>query len=65
MRPHISQSVGTSHSLAKQRGHMNPSLLRMEWQTQNDFGDESGRRVGNPIIIKSEADEPGPFPAAR
>lgn len=44
---------------------MNPSLLRVEWQTHKDFGDESGKRVGNPIIIKSEADDPGPFPVLR
>lgn len=65
MSPQISQSVGTSQTLARQRGHMKPSLLRSEWQAQRLGGDASGRRVGNPIIIRSAAGFVVPAPVAR
>lgn len=55
MRPQMSQSVGTSQTLAKQRGHRKPSLLSSEWQTHKLGGEVSGNLVGNPIIIRSAA----------
>lgn len=60
MSPQISQSVGTSHSLAMHRGHRKPSLLSSEWQAQRARGEVSGNRVGKPIIIKSADADPGP-----
>jgi len=53
MRPHISQSVGTSQTLARHRGQRKPSLLISEWQTQRLGGEASGSRVGNPISMRS------------
>lgn len=55
MSPQISQSVGTSQILARQRGHKKPLLLSSEWQTQKLGGEVSGSRVGKPIIIRSAA----------
>lgn len=60
MSPHISQSVGTSHTFAPHRGHKKPSLLSCEWHTHRPGGDVSGRRVGKPINIRSAGAVPAP-----
>ena len=65
MSPQMSQSVGTSHTLAMHRGQRNPSLFMSEWHAQRLSGDESGRRVGKPIIIRSAAGFAFPPPPAR
>jgi hypothetical protein len=65
MRPQISQSVGTSQTFAKQRGHRKPSLFNSEWHTHRLGGDVSGNLVGNPIIIRSAAGFAAPAPGAR
>jgi hypothetical protein len=64
MSPQMSQSVGTSHTFAIHLGHRKPSFFMSEWQAHKLGGEESGSRVGNPIIIKSAAGF-APVPPAR
>lgn len=61
----MSQSVGTSHTLAMHRGQRKPSPFMSEWHAHRLGGDESGRRVGKPIIIRSAAGFVPPAPPAR
>ena len=65
MRPQISQSVGTSHTFARHRGQRKPSLFSSEWHTQRLGKEVSGRRVGNPIIMRSAGGLAAPAPATR
>jgi len=65
MSPHMSQSVGTSHTFAIHLGQRKPSLFMSEWQAHRLGGDESGSRVGKPIIIRSAAGFAAPGPPVR
>ena len=51
----MSPSVGTSHTLVMHHGQRKPPLFMSEWYAPKLGGDNSGRRIGKPIIIRSTA----------
>lgn len=54
IRPHTSQSVGTSQSFDPHRGHMYPPRFTRPWHAQK-LSPAPGRRVGKPITMRSPA----------
>jgi hypothetical protein len=60
MSPQTGQSVGTSHSRARQRGQRKPARFSSPWHVHSAAGAAVGSLVGKPISIRS-----APLAAAR